>query len=191
MASLRGSKTEKNLLAAFAGESQARNRYSFFSSAARKEGYVQIANIFAETAENEKEHAKLYFKLLEGGDVEIQAAYPAGTIGTTTENLAAAAAGEKLEWTELYPGFGSVAEGKGFSAAASAFRHIAEVEYYHEMRYNKLLDNIKSDRVWKRDEPVKWKCANCGRVHEGLEPPELCPSCLRPRGYFELWTEPY
>jgi rubrerythrin len=191
MPSLKGSDTEKNLLAAFAGESQARNRYSFFSSGARKEGYVQIASIFAETSENEKEHAKRYFKLLEGGDVEIQAAYPAGKIGTTAENLAAAAAGEKFEWTELYPGFGDVAEGEGFPAAAKAFRHIAEVEYYHEMRYNKLLENIKSDRVWKRDKAVKWKCVNCGRVHEGTEPPEVCPSCLHSRDYFELWTELY
>lgn len=188
---LRGSETEKNLLAAFAGESQARNRYTFFASAARKEGYEQIAAIFQETADNEKEHAKRYFKLLEGGDAEITAAYPAGRIGTTAENLQAAAGGENLEWTSIYPGFAEVADKEGFKEAAAVFLAIAAVEEYHERRYNILLERVKSGTVFKRDQAIKWKCRNCGRVLEGEGPPEECPTCLHPRAFFEPWCENY
>ncbi len=188
---LKGSETEKNLLAAFAGESQARNRYSFFASAARKEGYEQIAAIFQETADNEKEHAKRYFEFLEGGEAEITAAYPAGKIGTTVENLQAAASGEHLEWTSLYPGFADVADKEGLKEAAAAFRNIAAVEEYHERRYNILLEGVRKGTVFKRDQAIKWKCRNCGRVLEGKEPPAKCPTCLYPRAFFEPWCETY
>lgn len=191
MASLKGTKTEKNLLAAFAGESQARNRYTYFASKAKKEGYEQIKAIFEETSDNEKEHAERFFKFLEGGKVEIRAMYPAGVIGGTAENLEAAAAGEREEWGMLYPDFANVAEKEGFGEIARTFREIAEVEKYHERRYLKLLDNIKQGRVFKKDKPVKWKCRNCGYVHEGTEAPEICPACAHPRAYYELWCENY
>lgn len=187
----KGSQTEKNLLAAFAGESQARNRYSFFANAAKKDGYEQISAIFEETADNEKEHAELFFKQLKGGMAEITAAYPAGVIASTAENLKAAADGEKYEWTMLYPNFGDTAEQEGFSAAAQTFRAVAKVEVYHERRYLKLLENVKQGKVFKKDAPVKWKCRNCGMVIEGSEAPVVCPVCGHPRSYFEVWTENY
>jgi rubrerythrin len=189
--SLKGSKTEQNLLKAFAGESQARTRYTFFASKARKEGFVQISNLFLETAENEKEHAKVFFKHLEGGMTEITATYPAGKIGTTAENLLAAAEGEKEEWDTLYPGFAATADEEGFPAVAESFREIAEVESWHERRYRKLLDNVENSRVFKREEPVRWKCQNCGYVHEGPDAPDMCPACKHPQAHFEIWTEPY
>jgi rubrerythrin len=185
------SKTEKNLLAAFAGESQARNRYTFFASVARKAGYEQIAAIFQETADNEKEHAELFFKHLKGGMVEINAAYPAGVIASTAENLKAAAEGEKLEWGTLYPNFGEVAEQEGFPEVAQTFRGVAKVEAYHERRYLKLLENVKQDKVFKKDTPIKWKCRNCGFVYEGTEVPDKCPVCNHPKSYFEVWCENY
>ena len=188
---LRGSRTEKNLLAAFAGESQARNRYTFFASVAKKEGYEQISAIFQETANNEKEHAELFFKLLKGGSVEIAAYYPAGIIGTTPKNLTAAAEGEKLEWGILYPGFAEVAEEEGFTDTARTFRMIAEVENYHERRYRKLLTNVKQGKVFKKDSPIKWKCRNCGYVYEDNDAPERCPVCDHARSYFEVWCENY
>jgi rubrerythrin len=187
----KGSQTEKNLLAAFAGESQARNRYTFFASQAKKEGFEQIAAIFAETADNEKEHAELYFRQLKGGATEITATYPSGMIGTTAENLQGAASGENLEWTYLYPHFGDIAEQEGFLAAAQTFRAIAKVEVSHERRYLKLLENLKQQKVFKKDGPIKWKCRNCGLVHEGSEAPGVCPVCGHPRSFFEVWTEPY
>jgi rubrerythrin len=187
----KGSQTEKNLLAAFAGESQARNRYTFFANQAKKEGYEQIAAIFQETADNEKEHAELYFKHLRGGTTQITASYPSGIISTTAENLQAAANGENLEWTQLYPQFGDVAEQEGFMAAAQTFRAIATVEVYHERRYLRLVENVRQKRVFKRDSPTKWKCRNCGKVHEGPEAPGICPVCGHPQSYFEVWTEPY
>ncbi len=187
----KGSKTEKNLLAAFAGESQARNRYTFFANQAKKEGYEQISAIFQETADNEKEHAELFFRQLKGGDSEIVATYPAGILGATTENLKAAAMGENLEWTTLYPKFGDVAASEGFTAAAEVFRSVARVEAYHERRYLKLLDNVEQQRVFKRDALTKWKCRNCGNVEEATEAPGICPVCGHPRSYFEVWTEPY
>ena len=186
-----GSNTEKNLLAAFAGESQARTRYTFFASVAKKEGYEQIAAIFQETADNEKEHAKLFFKHLKGGMVEVKAAYPAGVIASTAENLKAAAEGEKLEWGTLYPNFADVAEQEGFSDVARTFRSIAKVEANHERRYLKLLENLKQRKVFKKDKPIKWKCRNCGYVYEGSEAPEKCPVCSHPRSYFEVWCENY
>ncbi len=188
---LKGSRTEKNLLAAFAGESQARNRYTFFASVAKKEGYEQISAIFQETANNEKEHAELFFKLLKGGTVEITASYPAGIIGTTPKNLTAAAEGENLEWGTLYPSFAEVAEEEGFTDAARTFRMIAEVERYHERRYRKLLTNVEQGKVFKKDSPIKWKCRNCGYVYEGDEAPERCPVCDHARSYFEVWCENY
>ncbi len=191
MKDIKGTQTEKNLLAAFAGESQARNRYSFFASKAKKEGYEQIAAIFLETAENEKEHAKVFFKHLKGGMTEIKASYPAGKIGTTEENLLAAAEGEKEEWGTLYPDFAKTAEEEGFLKVAESFKEIAEVEEYHERRYRKLLDNVKKDKVFKKDKVVKWKCRNCGYVHEGPEAPDVCPACKHPQSYYEVWTEPY
>lgn len=191
MATISGTQTEKNLLAAFAGESQARNRYSFFASVARKEGYEQIAAIFAETAENEREHAKVFFGFLEGGDVEITAAYPAGVIGNTAENLKAAADGELLEWGTLYPSFAETARQEGFDAVAYAFTEISEVEEQHEMRFRKLLENVLSGKVFKRDTVVKWHCRNCGYVHEGTEAPEECPACRHPQAYYELMAENY
>jgi rubrerythrin len=187
----KGSRTEKNVLAAFAGESQARTRYTFFASAARKEGYEQIAGIFEETSDNEKEHAKLFFTHLKGGTAEITASYPAGIIGSTAENLRAAAEGEKLEWGTLYPGFAETAEQEGFIDVAKTFRSVAKVEAYHERRYRKLLANVETGKVFKRDAPTKWKCRNCGFVFEGSEAPEKCPVCSHPRSYFEVWCENY
>jgi rubrerythrin len=186
-----GSQTEKNLLAAFAGESQARNRYTFFASVAKKEGYEQIAAIFEETAGNEKEHAELFFKHLKGGMVEITASYPAGIIGSTADNLKAGAAGEKLEWGTLYPNFADVAEKEGFKDVATTFRMIAKVEAYHERRYNKLVDNIANGKVFTKDAPIKWKCRNCGLVIESTMAPDKCPTCSHPKAYFEVWTENY
>jgi rubrerythrin len=188
---IKGTKTEKNLLASFAGESQARNRYTYFASVARKAGYEQIAAIFLETADNEKEHAKRFFKLLEGGDVEITTSYPAGVIGDTAANLEAAAAGENLEWTKLYKQAEEVARQEGFEEVAIQFKEIAEVEEQHEIRYRKLLKNIKEGKVFKKDTVVKWKCRNCGYVHEGKEAPEKCPACAHPQGYYELLCENY
>jgi len=191
MKSIKGTQTEKNLLAAFAGESQARNRYTFFASKAKKEGYEQIAAIFQETADNEKEHAEVFFKHLQGGDVEIMASYPAGVIGTTAENLLAAAEGEKMEWGTLYPDFGTTAEKEGFPMVAHSFRKIGEVEAYHERRYRKLLENVNKKKVFKKEKPVKWKCRNCGYIHEGSEAPDVCPACQHPQSYYEIWTENY
>jgi len=191
VASIQGTQTEKNLLAAFAGESQARNRYTYFASVARKEGYEQIAAIFQETADNEKEHAEVFFKYLEGGDVEITAEYPAGVVGGTLANLRAAAAGEKLEWTTLYPNFEAVAREEGFPQIAASFHEIAEVEEYHERRYKILAGRVATDQVFKRTEPIKWKCRNCGYVHEGTEAPTVCPACQHPQAYYEPWAENY
>lgn len=188
---LKGSQTEKNLLAAFAGESQARNRYSYFAGQARKEGYVQIADIFEETANQEKEHAKREFKFLQGGDVEIQASYPAGVIGNTVENLKAAAAGEHYETTEMYPGFAKVAEQEGFDDVAKVFRSIAIAEKRHEDRYVALAKNITDGVVFKRQKPVRWVCRNCGYVHEGTEAPKVCPACAHPQAHFELEAKNY
>jgi len=188
---LKGSKTEKNLLAAFAGESQARNRYTYFASAARKEGYEQISAIFLETAENEKEHAKLFFNLLKGGDVEIIAAYPAGVIGNTADNLKAAAAGENLEWTKLYQDFADVARKEGFTEVYETFTNVAKVEKFHEARYISLLKNVKEGKVFKKDSSVKWHCRNCGYVFEGKEVPDKCPVCKHPRAHFEILAENY
>jgi len=188
---VKGTKTEQNLLKAFAGESQARNRYTFFASVAKKEGYEQIAAIFLETAENEKEHAEVFFKYLEGGPLEITASYPAGKIGTTEENLLAAADGEKEEWDTLYPDFSAVAKKEGLENIATSFAEIAEVEEQHELRYRKLLANLKGKKVFKRDQPVKWHCRNCGYIHEGPEAPETCPACEHPQSYYEIWCEAY
>ena len=189
MSKLKGSKTEKNILTAFAGESQARNRYTYFASQAKKEGYVQISAIFEETANQEKEHAKRLFKLLEGGEVVISAAFPAGVIGSTLDNLKDAAAGEHYEYTEMYPEFAETAEEEGFPEIAVIMRSIAVAEKYHEKRYLDLASNIEHDRVFKRPEKALWHCRNCGYVYEGLEPPEKCPACAHPRAYFELWGE--
>ena len=191
MSSLKGTKTEQNLLKAFAGESQARNRYTFFASKAKKEGYVQIQNIFLETAANEKEHAEVFFKYLEGRMVEITATYPAGKIGTTSENLLAAAEGEKEEWRVLYPEFEKVAREEGFHEIGESFDEIAEVEEEHEKRYRKLLENVKNGTVFKRDEEVEWHCLNCGYIHHGKEAPELCPACKHAREYYELHIPNY
>ncbi len=189
--SVKGTKTEKNLLKAFAGESQARNRYTYFASVAKKAGYEQIAAIFLETAENEKEHAKRFFKYLEGGAVEIMAAYPAGTIGSTEENLKASADGENEEWTKLYADFEKVARDEGLEEIAIQFKEIAEVEEEHEKRYRKLLKNIKEKTVFKRAEKVKWHCRNCGYVHEGTEAPKMCPACKHPQAHYEILAENY
>ena len=186
---VKGTKTEKNLLAAFAGESQARNRYTYFSSQAAKDGLIQIAAIFEETATQEKEHAKRFFGFLEGGEVEIQAAYPAGEVGTTAENLAAAAGGEHFEWTALYPGFAKVARSEGLEEVARLFEAICVAERQHEKRYVDLLENVKTGRVFKRTEPVVWRCRNCGYLHTGAEAPAACPACAHPRAYFELLGE--
>jgi len=189
MSSLKGTQTEKNLLKAFAGESQARNRYTFFAKQAAKEGYEQIAALFLETAENEGQHAKVYFKHLEGGPVEITATYPAGKIGATAENLLAAAEGENEEWTDLYPAFGDVAESEGFKDVANSFRQITKVEEKHEARYRKLLDNVEKDLVFARPEPVKWMCRKCGFVHEGPKALKVCPACQHPQAYQEVYAE--
>jgi len=189
MASLKGTKTEKNLLASFAGESQARNRYTFFSSAAKKEGYEQISLIFAETAANEKEHAKVFFKYLEGGDVEITAAYPAGVIGSTKANLEAAAAGEKMEWSTIYVDCARIAGEEGFPEIARSFEQIAKVEKFHEARYRKLIGNIAGNEVFQKKTPVKWHCTNCGYVFEGTEAPKECPACKHPQSYYEVLAE--
>lgn len=191
MPTLKGSQTEKNLLAAFAGESQARNRYTYFASVAKKAGYEQIAAIFLETAENEKEHAQMFFQQLEGGDVEIVASYPAGVIGDTAANLEAAADGERLEWTTLYKDFGAIAQKEGFRKIATVFKEIAEVEEQHEARYRKLLANVRERKVFERDTVVKWKCRNCGYVHEGTSAPKVCPACLHPQAYYEIKVENY
>lgn len=188
---LKGSQTEKNLLASFAGESQARNRYTYFASAAKKAGYEQIAAIFLETADNEKEHAKRFFKLLQGGDVEITASYPAGIISDTAANLAASAAGENLEWTKLYKEAEEVARKEGFEKVAKQFKEIAEVEQQHEKRYRKLLKNLKEGTVFKKDTVVKWKCRNCGYIHEGKKVPEKCPACDHPMSFYEVLCENY
>lgn len=187
--SLKGTQTEKNLLTAFAGESQARNRYTYFSSAARKEGFRQIAEIFEETANQEREHAKRLFKFLEGGEVKIEASFPAGTIGTTAENLKEAAGGEHYEWNEMYPGFAQTAEAEGFKDIADVFRAIAVAERQHEKRYNDLRENILKDRVFRREGKVVWRCLNCGYLHEGPEAPEQCPACAHPQSHFELLGE--
>ncbi|MCB2168033.1 MAG: rubrerythrin family protein [Deltaproteobacteria bacterium] len=189
MATLKGSQTEKNILTAFAGESQARNRYTYFAKQAKKDGYVQIAQIFEETANQEKEHAKRLFKLLEGGETEIVAAFPAGVIGATYDNLLESAAGEKYEYTEMYPGFAKVAREEGFEAPAMIMEGIAVAEQQHEKRYVELAGNIKADRVFKREQVAKWRCLNCGYVTEALEAPEMCPACAHPQAYFELLGE--
>jgi rubrerythrin len=186
---LKGTQTEKNLLTAFSGESQARNRYTYFSSQAKKDGYVQISFIFEETANQEKEHAKRLFKFLEGGEVEVQASFPAGVIGTTVENLKAAAAGEHYEQTEMYPGFAKVAAEEGFDEIADVFMSIAVAERFHEKRYLDFAKNIETDRVFKRPEKVTWRCRNCGYLHEGTEAPEKCPACAHPTDHFELLGE--
>jgi len=187
--SIKGTRTEQNLLKSFAGESQAKNRYEFFAKVAKKEGYEQIAAIFQETADQEKEHAKRFFKFLEGGMVEITAMYPAGVIGTTPENLKAAAEGENEEWTELYPHFAEVAKEEGFAAVATAFKMIAKVEAEHEARYRKLLANIEQNKVFERDTKVNWVCRNCGYVFEAAKALETCPACLHSKAYMELKAE--
>lgn len=187
--SIKGSKTEKNLLKAFAGESQARNRYTFFASEARKAGYEQIAAVFEETAANEKEHAKVFFKHLEGGDLEITATYPAGAIKDTRANLAAAAAGEKAEWGTIYPDFAKTAKAEGFPEVAQSFEQIAKAEAFHEGRYNKLGANLDRGEVFKRKTAVKWHCINCGYIAEGTEPPKVCPACKHPQAFYEVLAE--
>ena len=189
--SIKGTKTEKNLLASFAGESQARNRYTFFASAAKKEGYEQISRFFLETAENEKEHAKVFFKYLEGGEVEITASYPAGVIGDTNSNLEAAAAGENMEWTTLYADAAKVAREEEFPEVARSFEQIAKVEMFHEQRYRKLADNIAKGAVFSKKAATKWHCINCGYVHEGPEAPKECPACKHPQSYYEVLAENY
>lgn len=189
MKSLKGTKTEKNLLTSFAGESQARNRYTYFASKAKKEGYEQISGIFAETADNEKEHAERLFKFLEGGEAEVAAAFPAGIIGKTVDNLKAAAGGENYEHTTMYPEFAKVADEEGFNEIASVFTSIAVAEKQHEKRYLALAENIEKDSVFKRDKVVKWRCRNCGYIHEGTEPPDECPACAHAKAYFELLGE--
>ena len=189
MGKLKGTQTEKNLLLAFAGESQARNRYTYFAGQARKEGYVQIADIFEETANQEKEHAKRFFKFLEGGEIEVTGAFPAGVIGTTLENLKAAAAGENYEHTTMYPDFAKIAREEGFGDVAIVFEKISVAEKQHEKRYNDLAANIEKGLVFKRNEPTVWRCRNCGYLHEGAAAPEMCPACAHPQAYFELLGE--
>lgn len=189
MPSLKGTQTEKNLLTAFAGESQARNRYNYFAGKARSEGYVHISEIFSETADQEKEHAKRFFKFLEGGDVEIVAAFPAGVIGTTAENLEAAAGGEHYEWSEMYPGFAKVAREEGFGVVAKVFEAVSVAEKQHEKRYQDLLANVKNGTVFKKEKPVVWRCRNCGYLHEGTEAPGSCPACAHPQAHFEVLAE--
>jgi len=189
MATLTGTQTETNIMTAFAGESQARNRYSFFAKAAKKEGFVQIAYIFDRTAEQERAHAKTLFNLLEGGEVEIQAAFPAGTISTTMENLEEAAAGEEHEYKEMYPDFAATAKEEGFPIIAAVFTAIAKAEKQHAKHYRDFIANLKSGQVFKRDDSVVWYCSKCGYIHEGTEPPKKCPACAHPQGYFELLGE--
>ncbi len=189
MRQIKGTQTEKNLLKAFAGESQARNRYDYFASVARKEGFVQIADIFTGTALQEKEHAKRFFSFLEGGAVEITAAYPAGKIAKTAENLKAAAMGEREEWSELYPEFASVARKEGFEAVAKLFESVSVAEKNHERRYLGLLHNVETGQVFRKSAPVKWYCSNCGYVHEGTEAPAACPACAHPQAHFKLLVE--
>ena len=188
---MKGTKTEQNLLKAFAGESQARNRYTFFASVAKKEGFEQISAIFLETADNEREHAQIFFDYLEGGKAEITATYPAGKTAKTADNLLAAAEGEKEEWGALYPEFAAVAKEEGFKDIAASFTEIGEVEQEHESRYRKLLANVKNNQVFKRPTTVKWHCRNCGYVHEGPEAPKVCPACKHAQAYYELWSEAY
>lgn len=187
--SIIGTQTEKNLLKAFAGESQARNRYTFFASKAKKEGLIQISEIFMETANQEKEHGERFFKFLEGGDVEITESYPAGKIGTTLENLKAAVAGEAFEWSDLYPEFAKVARGEGFAQIAAAFEAISVAEKQHEKRFSDLATNLQEGKVFKRNGKVVWRCRNCGYLHEAEEAPDVCPACLHPQAYFELLGE--
>ncbi len=189
--SLKGTKTEKNLLAAFAGESQARNRYTFFASVAKKEGYEQIAGFFLETADNEKEHAEIFFKYLEGGDVEVVASYPAGVIAGTKDNLEAAAVGENLEWTTIYVDFAGIAKEEGFPEIANSFDQIAKVERFHEYRYRKLIENLTAGTVFKKKSPVKWHCRNCGYVAEASSAPKICPACRHAQSYYEVLAENY
>ena len=189
--SIKGSITERNLLAAFAGESQARNRYTFFASQAKKEGLEQISGIFLETAENEKEHAQVFFNYLEGGDAEITASYPAGMTKTTQQNLEAAAAGENMEWTTLYADFAKRAKDEGYPDVARSFEQIAKVEKFHEARYRKLINNVSNGEVFKKKAVVKWHCRNCGYVFEGTEPPKECPACKHPQAYYEILAENY
>lgn len=186
---LKGTQTEKNVITAFAGESQARNRYSYFASEARKEGYVQISDVFLETADQEKEHAKRFFKLLEGGEAEVTGMFPAGVIGTTLENLKAAAAGELYEWGEMYPGFAKTARDEGFPHIAAIFEHIAVAEKQHEKRYKELAANVEAGRVFNRAEPTVWRCRNCGYTHEGNDAPKVCPACAHPQAHFEILGE--
>ncbi len=189
MADLKGSQTEKNLLLSFAGESQARNRYTYFAKQARKEGYVQIADIFAETADHEKEHAKRFFKFLEGGEIQVAGAFPAGKIGTTLENLVASASGEKHEHTEMYPGFAQIAREEGFEDIAMVWEAVAVAEKQHEKRYRELAANLESGTVFKREQSVVWRCRNCGYLHEGDEAPQMCSACAHPQAHFELLGE--
>jgi rubrerythrin len=189
MKSLKGTQTEKNLITSFAGESQARNRYTYFAGQARKEGLVQISMIFEETANQEKEHAKRFFKFLEGGDVEVAAAFPAGVIGSTSENLKAAAGGENYEWTTMYPGFAKVAREEGFDAVALVYEAICVAEKQHEKRYNDLRANVEGGKVFKKDKKVVWRCINCGYLYEGEEAPKSCPACAHPQAYYELLAE--
>ncbi|MEN6450701.1 MAG: rubrerythrin [Thermoguttaceae bacterium] len=186
---LKGSQTERNLVTAFVGESAARNRYTFFASRARNDGYVQIAMVFEETASQEKEHAKRFFQSLQGGEVKIECGFPAGVIGSTLENLRAAAGGENEEWSSLYPGFAAKAREEGFKAIGAIFDMVSVAEKQHERRFRGLLENVQNDRVFKRAEPVKWRCLNCGYVHEGTEAPAACPACAHPQAYFELLAE--
>lgn len=188
----KGSRTEQMVLAAFAGESQARTRYTFAASVAKKEGYEQIADLFLETAENEKEHAKLFFKLLQGGSATITAEYPCGPVGATADNLLAAAEGEAEEWGTLYPNAAKIAEEEGFPEVAATFRRVSGVEAYHERRYRKLLDNVNNGTVFEKAAPTTWKCRNCGSVHENIgKAPKICPVCQHPQAHFEIWTENY
>ena len=189
--SIKGTRTEQNLLKSFAGESQARNRYEFFASVAKKEGYEQVAEIFLTTASQEKAHAKRFFKFLEGGDLNITATYPAGKIGTTAENLIASASGENEEWTKVYPAFAEIAKEEGFAEIAAAFRLIAKVEAEHERRYQKLSNNLESGTVFSKPDNARWVCRNCGHVHEGKKAPEKCPACLHPQAFFEIVAENY
>ena len=189
MTSLKGTRTEKNILTAFAGESQARNRYTYYAKQAKKEGLVQISNFFEETAKHEMAHAKRLYQFLEGGEVEITGSFPAGKIGTTAENLKGAAGGEKFEYETMYPEFAAIAEEEGFPTVAAVMKSIAKAEKMHETRYLALLANIEANKVFKKDEPVKWKCNNCGYIHEGTEAPEICAACAHPKAHFEILAE--